>query len=225
MANAQISRVLIPCLCIQLNNEQFISDNGTLGKILNVPCREVLLDEDLYWCSPVGDYGIFSQVQFRLALGTNITAPTFDSFYVQRVRDKLTNYTWWVYCLTADDFKNSSNSSSSQPSIPMPGTDGTFKPVFAPCQTLCSISSSNAAIGGVFGLPALTTGQGYNAVGSYNGTMYPSSTSSFSTVAALLTYLNSNWTGFTWTASADNITLFATGGNAGDSLCVNIYAK
>jgi len=103
---------------------------------LNVPCKDSIVDEDLYWCSPVSDEGIFSALQFRLALGSNVTQPTVDSFYVQRVRDKLTNYTWWIYVLTKNDFKNSCNTCCGASTIAMPGIDGSFNPIIAPCQLI-----------------------------------------------------------------------------------------
>lgn len=227
---AQISNVLIPCFCVQLNNQQFVSDTGVIGKIINVPCKEMLLEEDLYWCTPVNDFGIFQQLQFRLALGENALAPTFDSFLVQRIKDKLSNFTWWIYVKTSSDFANSANTVSTQASIPMPGVDGSFNPVIATSQILCSLSHSNKSIGGVFGLPVISTGQKYYANGSYNNTPFPSYVPGFSDVPTLLAYLNSNWTNignpstnFTWSVSGDNITLIATGGNAGDLLSVNIY--
>lgn len=223
---AQISNILIPCFCVQLNNQQFVSDSGVIGKVLNVPCKEMLLEEDLYWCTPVKDHGIFSQLQFRLALGENTAIPTFDSFLVQRVKDKLSNFTWWIYVTSANDFANSANTVSTQASIPMPGTTaGSFVPVIAPCQKLCSLSSTNSAIGAVFGLPVPTGVQKYYPVGGYNNTALSNAATGYATVSALLSYMNSNWTGFVWTASADNLTLIATGGFAEDTLCVTVYAQ
>lgn len=230
---AQISNILIPCFCVQMNNQQFISDTGVIGKVLNVPCKEMLLEEDLYWCTPVSDCGIFSQLQYRLAVGVNANAPTFDSFLVQRIKDKLSNYTWWIYVTSSSDFANSANTVSSQSNIPMPGTTpGSFIPVIAACQVLCAISHSNPAIGGVYGLPVPAGAQKYFAFGSYNNIALSNSSTGFSALADLLTYLNTNWTNignpatsFIWTASADNLTLFATGGFSGDALCVNVYAQ
>ncbi len=109
MAYSQIATVLVPCFCVQLNNEQFISDTGVIGKVINVPCRNSFVDEVLYWCSPVKDEGIFNQLQFRLAVGDNLAKPTYDSFLVQRVRDKLSNNTWWIFVNTSNDFLNSCN--------------------------------------------------------------------------------------------------------------------
>src|SRR5580765_7858359 len=193
MADSQISRVLIPCFVVQLNNQQLISEDGAIGKVENVPCRDSLVDEVLYWCSPVKDEGIFDALQFRLAIYPNADKPTFDSFLVQRIRDKLTNYTWWVYVLTVNDFKNSCNSCCGDAAIPMPGVNGDFHPVFAPCQTLCAENNSDQ-LEGVFGIPTLGAGQQYYPYGSYDNVALPSAPTSYASIAALLVFLNAHWT-------------------------------
>lgn len=227
MADSQISTVVIPCLCVQMNNQQFISPEGVIGAIENVPCRASLIEEVLYWCSPVKDEGIFDALQFRLAIGDNLAQPTFDSFLVQRIEDKLTNYTWWVYVLTKNDFKNSCNSCCGDTTVPMPGVNGSFNPVIAPCQTICA-ENSDGDVEVVFGLPSKPVGFNYFPTGSYNNnSLTAAAAAGYATTGALLTFLNTNWTNigspnvtFVWSVSGDGLTLIATGGNAGDELCV-----
>lgn len=225
---SQISRELIPCFCLQENTYQFITPTGVIGEIRDVPCREVLIDKDLYWFVPIKNEGIFSGFQAIMSRGNDAPKPTFDSIKVQRVRDKLTNYDWWFYVNSADDFKNSCNTCCGDATIPMPGlTD--FHPVIAPCQELCEMINANGSYYAIFGLPTLAAGQQYYATGSFNNVALSSSGTSFATVAALLAYANANWSGigspnvtFVWTASGTVLT--ATGGNRLDSLCVMIYA-
>ncbi len=225
---AQISRELIPCFCLQENTYQFITPSGVIGEVRDVPCQQVLIDKDLYWFMPVKDQGIFSGFQAIMARGNDSAQPTFDSIRVQRVRDKLTNYDWWFYVNTADDFNNSCNTCCGDATIPMPGLTG-FNPVIAPCQTLCDMVDANGSLYAIFGLPTLAAGQQYYAKGSFNNVALSSSSSSFASTGTLLTYLNSNWTNigspnttFVWTLNGT--TLQATGGHVGDSLCVTIYA-
>lgn len=233
MADSQISTVLIPCFVIQMNNEQFISDNGVIGRVDNVPCRASNVDQILYWCSPISDAGIFTGVQFRLATGDNLAQPTYNSFYVQRIRDKVglnKNNTWWVYVNTNNDFKNSCNTCCGAAAIPMPGVSGNFNPVFPPCQTLCAENNSDQ-LEGVFGIPTLPAGDGYYPYGSYDNVQLPQAPTSYATLEALLTFLNTNWTNhgspnttFVWSVSGDGLTLIALGGIAGHELCVQISA-
>lgn len=227
---SQIANIVIPCFVIQQNNEQFILTQGVVGLVRNVDCRNVFIDDDLYWASPIKDEGIFSGWQYRIAVGENAAQPTFDSFYVQRIRDKISGYTWWVYVTSKDDFKNSCNTCCGDSEIPMPGVNGGFAPVIAPCQLLCDMIDVNGDLYALFGIPSLPAGSEFYATGSYNNEALPSSSSSFATVAELLAYINSNWTNvgspnvtFVWTASVDELTLTATGGISGDSLCVTIY--
>lgn len=226
---SQISNVLIPCFVIQQNNEQFIVTQGVVGEVRNVDCRNVLIDDILYWASPIKDEGLFSGWQYRLAYDDNLAKPTFDSFLVQRIRDKLSGYVWWVYVNTADDFKNSCNTCCGASTIPMPGVDGSFRPVIAPCQVICDMIDGSGNLYSLFGIPTLPSGYQYYARGSYNNVALSSSVTSFATIAAMLAYMNANWSTigspaevFTWTESG--LVLKATGGNSGDNLCVTVYA-
>lgn len=226
---SQIDRELIPCFCLQVNEQQFVQLSGTIGKVYDVPCKNVLIDKELYWFMPVKDEGIFSAFSPILAVGVDAAKPTFDSILVQRVRDKLTNYDWWFAVNTADDFKNSCNTCCGDGAVPMPFLTG-FNPVIAPCQTLCDLNADGDYFA-IFGIPALGAGLNYYATGSFNNEALPSSGTSFANLAALLVFLNSSWTNvgspnveFVWTATGDGLTLIATGGNSLDSLCVFVYS-
>ena len=234
MAESQISRVLIPCLAIQLKNTQFIYDDNVVGKILNVPCRDSFVDELLYWFVPIKDDGIFTGLQIIPADANNPVGspPTFDSILTQRIRDKLSNSTWWVYVdgdTPGDQFKTSCNTCCGADAIPMPGTTGGFKIEIAPCQAICDSTDANGNYISTFGLPTLESSPPtvYFPYGSYNNVaLTAASSSGYATVGDLLTFLNgtSLWNTFVWTASADNLTLVATGGSLGDSLCVEVLA-
>jgi len=219
----QISTVLIPCYVVQMNNQVFITDDEIVGQILEVPCRNALIDDVEYWAVPVKDYGVFTTLDYILAVGENAAAPTFDSFLVVRVRDKLSGNTWWVYG-TKDDFIASCSTCCDSPAIPMPGTQDGFVIRIQPCEILC-LQNDLGAFYSRWGLPSLAAGQRYFPFGSYNNLpLFPGAATGYATVAALLAFLNTRWTPFVWTASADNLTLTATGGSEGSSLCVTIIA-
>ena len=224
----QISTVSVPCLVIQLNNRQFIFQNNIVGQVMQVPCRLSLLNPIDYWMVPAKDEGMFTTLWPVLMLNgqTAVPQPTFDSFSVTRVQDTQTNYVWWIYG-TADDFTNSCSTCCGVTPTPMPGLSG-FDIQIAPCSTVCTLAANGIQYESFFGLPTLPAGETYYPYGSYNNVALPSASGSgYSSVALLLAFLNTNWTNlgspavtFVWTASADNLTLFATGGNFGDSLCV-----
>ena len=229
MAESQISRVEIPCLVIQLNNQQFITDDNIFGQVRLVPCKDSLIDEVLYWGVPVKNTGMFTTIQWILRNGSDYDQPTFDSFLVQRVRDKLTNYTWWIYVENGNNFKNSCNTCCGADVVPMPGVDGSFMPQIAPCQQVCDIVNGGGQYQAIFGLPVLPVGQKYFPYGSYNNVKLFSnaSGSGYSTISALLSYMNANSVNIgspavtiTWTASGDGLTLIGTGFNKYDEICV-----
>ncbi len=223
---SQIANIQIECFVIQQNNEQFILTQGVVGEVRNVSCRNVFIDDVLYWASPIKDEGLFAGWQYRLATDENAAQPTFDSFLVQRIRDKISGYTWWVYVTSNDDFKNSCNTCCGDDEIPMPGVNGSFRPVIAPCQILCDMVNQNGQVYAIFGIPTVTGAQ-YYPVGSFNNVALPTAPASYNSIAALLVFLNASWTNvgspnktFIWTASGN--TLIATGGVEGDELCVTI---
>lgn len=222
---SQISTVLIPAWVVQLNNEQFINqgESSVVPRLMEVPCRNALIDDVNYWAIPIKDSGIFTVLEMKPVLGNDgvaVPAPTFDSFIVCRVRDKLTNYRWWVLG-TKDDFITSCSTCCDSPAISMP--DGSEPIVIAPCQSLCP--NSDGDIVGTFGLPGLGAGESYFPTGALNNVAYSDATpGGYTTVADLLTFLNANYLPFVWTASGDELTLLATGGAEDDELCVIVKA-
>jgi len=206
-----------------MNNQQFITDDEVIGQVLEVPCRNALIDDVPYWAVPVKDAGIFTVLDYILATGDDTAPPTYDSFLVVRVRDKLSGNVWWVYG-TKTDFITSCSTCCDSPAIPMPGTSGSFAIRIQPCQDVC-IQNAQGGFVTYWGLPNLLAGQRYFPFGSYNNApFFPGAGNGYATVAALLSFLNLRWTPFVWTASPDNLTLFGTGGNLGDSVCVTIIA-
>lgn len=226
---AQIATVMIPCTVIQMNNQQFFNpDTGSIGAIENIPCRNVFVDEVLYWCSPVKDYGLFDAFEFRLVDEENPigTPPTFDSFLTQRIRDKISGTSWYVYVETASDFLNSCATCCGEAAVPMP-TPGPY--FVAPCQVICAQNDLNE-YEAVFGIP--TPGSnGLLAVASFDDIELTSG-NGIADAAALVTFANANWSNLggspsilaTW-SSPDDLTLIATLDNdaEGHSLCVGIY--
>jgi hypothetical protein len=220
---AQINTVLIPALVIQQNNTVFRQENIITGKVLDIPCREAFLDDTDYWAVPVKDEGVFTGLSYVLAAGENIAPPTFDSFKVTRVRDKLSKFDWWVYG-THTDLINSCATCCDSPPVPMPGIDG-IQIIIAPCQFICT-TNDNGEFYAIFGLPTLEAGEAYYPVGSYENVAFATaSPTGYATVELLLAFLNSSWNpgsppSATWTASEDGLTLIATGLEEETSLCV-----
>lgn len=229
---ADIATILVPCYVVQLNNQQFLYEDNIIGQILQVPCRNALIDDVPYWAVPIKDSGIFTGLDYILSQDNNqvpVTAPTFDSFLVTRVRDKISSNVWWIYVNTKNDFVNACSSCCGSAFTPTPIPPGGFIQI-APCQLLCQIQNSAGAYQAIFGIPNLIGHEAYYPYGSYNNVaLAAASGSGYATVGAMVAFMNANWTNigspnttFIWTATADGLTLTATGGFLNDSLCVSI---
>ena len=65
--------------------------------------------------------GIFTGLDFELKEGNYLAQPTFDSFSVFRIRDKISNNYWIIYGTKADLIASCSTCCDGSTPIPMPG--------------------------------------------------------------------------------------------------------
>lgn len=225
----QISTVTVPALVISLNNFLFLdsTNNETvIGKVLPVPCRDILYDNSDRWAIPVKDSGIFTTLDFEDKARvyndlTYIPQPTFDSFTVFRIRDTKSFYEWMIYGSRADLIKSCSTCCTDGATpIDMPGINPAFRLRIAPCSTINLVDESGNNYS-IFALPTLGAGQNYFPYGSYNNVaLTAATTNGYSDKTTLLSFLNTNWTPFVWTLVGD--TLIATGGTTSFDLCVSV---
>ncbi len=221
-----IAQVTVEALVVCRNSVQFTQEGERdviVGKVMQVPCRDIRYDYVDMWAIPIKDSGIFTGCDFELKLGRFEEKPSFDSFTVFRIEDKLTNDYWIVYGIK-DDLTTSCNTCCGDDAIPMPHVDDEIIIRIAPTEVL-DITDDNGDPYMVFGIPTLLVGEKYFPYGSLNNVALPSATSGgYSTIGDLLSFLNGTWTDFVWSASGDGLTLLATGGTEGDILGVNIFA-
>jgi hypothetical protein len=232
----QIATITIPCLVLRLNNIDFINYGGELvvGRVLQVPCRNVLFDNTDGWAIPIKDNGIFTAFEMVHKAGDFLSQPTFDSIPVFRVEDKLSNSWWWIYGNKANFLQSSSTCCGDSP-IPMPGTSSSVDLLVAPCQTLDNTyvdTSGNRKA--VFALEALGAGQKYYPYGGYNNVTFTAGSSSGYDLAGLEAFLQVSWSSpstspavtIAWAFVTDSngittVTATVTGSTWGDQLCVN----
>lgn len=194
--------------------------------MLEVPCKNDFIDDPDYWAVPIKDAGIFTIFE-PVPVASSPTRPTFDSFPVFRVRDKLSSYTWWIYGTHAN-FNSSCATCCDGSPIPMPVPPGGVITI-APCDTICATDATGRFIT-VTALPGLIGSEVYFPYGSYNNVPFAAASGSgYASTAALLTFLNANWTNvgspnvtLVWSLSADGLTLIAAGGLNGDNICLVI---
>jgi hypothetical protein len=222
---AQIFTVTVPAYVISLNGYTYIESSNTetvVGQMLPVPCRDILYDVKDRWAVPCKDHGIFTRLDFKIKSGEDLAQPSYDSFSVFRIRDTKSSYEWMIYG-TQQNLISSCQTCCDGTPVPMPMPAG-GQLMFAPCQPVYLTNTLGQPYM-VFGIPSLGAGQTYFPYGSFNNVAYPTASSAgYATISALLVFLNANFTPYTWTASGDGLTLFATGGAIGDVPCVSIIA-
>lgn len=225
-----IGTVLISAPVVQLKNTQFIKNGAIVPQYLEVPCRATHVDVGQYWATPTKDNGIFTGWWYQPAFtetGDAIAQPSFDSFQVLRVRDKMSDYTWWLKATLAQ-YTNACNTCCGGDYAPITYT----VPVIAPCQQICDAINQAGNYFVVFAAPTLGVGQNYVVNGAFNNVKVNQFTAS--TLNNLVTALNANFNnvgdsspgiGITWTANGNSIIGTLAGGQGnGSSLCLNIAA-
>lgn len=221
-----ISQVTVEALVVCRNSIQWTQEGQPdviVGKVMQVPCRDIRYDYQDMWAIPQKDSGIFTGCTFELKSGEYLSKPTFDSFTVFRIQDKLTNDYWIIYG-TRDDLTTSCDTCCDESAIPMPHVDSEIIIRIATTEVL-DIENESGNPYMTFGIPSLGVGQRYFPYGSLNNVAYaPASSSGYSTITALLSFLNSTYTPFVWTKTSDDMTLIATGGSNGDLLGLNVFA-
>lgn len=226
-----IGTVYIPAPVVQLKDTQFLEDGVIVPQVLEVPCRNVHIDIGQYWAIPTKDNGIFTGWWYQPAAtstGAAIAKPTFDSFSVLRIRDKITDYTWWILA-TVTTYTGACNTCCGDDFTPIPNPD---VPVIAPCQEICDAIDDDGNYFVVFAYPELGAGQEYQVTGSFDNVEVeiPNSTDP----TDLQSNLNSDFTGvgdesppisITWIVADGVITgTLQDGRGLGSSLCLSVVA-
>lgn len=233
-------------MVIKFNNEEFIDNNGVIvGRVLDVPCRNVEAGEIQYWMVPVKDNGIFTGLRPVLSIGPDATGvsgvpvaiqkPTVDSFLVTRIREKYTKNTWWVVG-SSEDFIAACSTCCGVTAIPMPSIGGFTNPV-SPCQQFCDITDAGTGKYQTLFVVPLVTNAGansgtYNAIGNYRANTPGAIDIAFTALAgnyanptALVAAMNAStsWTQtgkLVYALLADNQTITVTGGLLGETICI-----
>lgn len=178
----------IQATVLQKNDEVFFCDPcGNYGKTLNIPCGSSaaqVADGDYYAVPSKDEY----MDGFRFVVATE--PPTFDSIPVIKITSLL-NGDWWYVVGTREEYFAACAACCDASPLPTMVTDD--RTIFAVEQYTCSVD------GGVnfdanFALPVLQANQHYEIAGSLDGAaLTPTPPNNFTSVATLLSWLNSNW--------------------------------
>lgn len=220
-----IGTIYIPAPVLQLKDTQFIQDGVIVPQYLEVPCRSQFIDLYQYWAVPTKDNGIFTGLWMQPAFTeTNqaIAQPSYDSFKVLRIRDKDSDYSWYLMC-TLTQYTAACNTCCGSAFTPIPFPT---VPVIAPCEILCDAINTDGNYFVVFAAPP--EGDNYIINGSYDNEQIAQFTAT--TLDNLVTQLNTHFgtiaspaTTIVWTRSGITIIGTVQGGlGLGISLCLKI---
>jgi hypothetical protein len=234
----------IPALVIQRNNTVFISTTGVtvqksggseilagIGLSTEIPTAEDggVPDGD-YWAIPTADSGIvssFTYLPYNANDPIGSIPPNVQAFKVCRIMNTQASDFWYIVGTVAQYI--TADGGAALPT--------TITTLVGPCQDL-GVWDINNKYFVVLQLPAISTASNTNSryfpFGSFNGVLLPAAANAgYASSAALLTFLNANWTNvgspnstITWTVSADGLTLLGEENNGVgiDKFCGNVVA-
>jgi hypothetical protein len=231
----------IPALVIQRNNTVFIATTGVtvqksggseilagIGLSTEIPTAEDggVPDGD-YWAIPTADSGIvtsFTYLPYNANDPIGSIQPNIQAFKVCRIMNTKASDYWYIVGTVAQYI--TADGGAALPT--------TITTLVGPCQDL-GVWDINNKYFVVLQLPALKSpNTTYFPYGYFNGVALPSGANAgYATSAALLTFLNANWTNvgspnstITWTVSADGLTLLGeeSSGVGIDTFCGNVVA-
>ena len=214
-----------------------------LPKALYIPCKvsDLNYDNEDRWAVPISDNGIFTGFDYNtLRTGDYaINPPTVDSIPCFLIKERRQSKYWYVFgdltdlmaaggvanggtpilmqgiVEVQDPFNSPRNMFAVDPAI--------FPKIIIPQTDVYLIDGSGIPYV-IFSLPTLAGGESYLPSGIFDNEFLTAATSGgYATPSDLLTFLNSNWSFLgtntvTWSLSADNMTLFATGLTVGDKI-------
>jgi hypothetical protein len=232
----------IPGLVLQRNNQVYLSEGGIsvqksgggdivvgVGLLTEIPTPDGggVIDYDC-WATPVGE-GIltgFTFTPYNANDPIGSVQPNVQAFKCFRIYNRLASDDWYVVGTVAE-YITAYNGGAALPT--------TITTLPAGWQKMCEFINSSNQYGALFALPPLLTPDTkYFPYGYFNGVALPAGANAgYATIAALLVFLNANWTNLgspvtaiVWTVSADNITLIATetAGGGSDIIAAQIVA-
>ena len=232
----------IPALVLQRNNQVYLSEGGIsvqksgggdivvgVGLLTEIPTPDGggVIDFDC-WATPVGEGALtsFTFIPYNASDPIGSVAPSVQSFKCFRIYNRLASDDWYIVGTVAE-YITAYNGGAALPT--------TITTLPAAYQKMCEFINSSNQYGALFALPPLLTPDTkYFPYGYFNGVALPAGANAgYATIAALLVFLNANWTNLgspvtaiVWTVSADNITLIATetAGGGSDIIAAQIVA-
>lgn len=202
----------ISALIIQQDYIITVNSDGTFGFTSQIPTplSGGKIDCD-YWAVPVVGQGFVSDgFKYIPCQPADTIKPDVQAFHVVRILSFTQSTVWTVYGTSlqynAASYDAETGHSSTPVLMPVPTS------TLIPMQLICNQGKSTGLYTGTFAAPTYNASKNYFATGYFNAAALPAlSGSGYSTMAALIAAMNSNWSiAGVWTSSADNLTVILT---------------
>lgn len=186
-----------------------------------------VIDAD-YWAIPIGEGNVSGVIFQPYNPGDPITSvsPSPMAFKCFRLLNRFASDDWYVLGTVAQYITAAGGGAA---------LTQTITALLAGFQVMCQFINPLSDYGAIFALPPLSaTNTRYFPFGYLNGVALPAgAVAGYASIAALLVFLNANWTNvgspataIVWTVSADNLTLIGTesAGGGTDVIAAQIVA-
>lgn len=232
-----MASTFISALVVETNNSVLFNPDGTLGQIQAIPTPGAggSIDGD-FWAVPVTEGVVGTGFNYVPTTPNDTTKPDAQAFHVVRISSNASANWWYIVGVSTNGTNGYIEASNDAECCAAdPAQMPTDVPNLAGCQFICS-TDSNGNYVAYFGLPTL---QGsltrYFPYGYLNGeALTEASAAGYSTLNALIAFLNSNWNvgggspaaSISWSFTPDGLTLIATetNGTGEDYICAQVIA-
>jgi hypothetical protein len=192
----------VKALVVQINEQQLFASGGVKRNIPCGPMTEVL---DLYWAYPITSNGILQYYWYQIG-GSR---PTVDAVNVLRVKDNSSGQTYFIALQdsqNAGTFTSACNGCCG--STPDISTGVVIPPIDAEI-CICPDVTTTDTYTFKAPIPANPNSLTLSLVGSFNNAAgTPAPNASYADAAAILTWVQANWSAYgTWSLQATNTLL------------------
>jgi hypothetical protein len=213
----------ITALVIESNDTVFIDNaTGVIGTMQQIPTPGLGGQVDADYLALAVDEGYIGGFNYQVVSASFSPLPNPNAFHVVRISSLHTGDWWYVVGASYQYLAASAAAECCTTPAPMPSV---IPPLY-PCQIMCEQNTAGNFFG-IFGLPSITAGQNYYAAGFFNNvTLTSLSAGGYSTIAALLAAMNTDWSNVgTWTdfGSPESIIVTEAPGTGTDQICILIF--
>lgn len=230
----------IQALVIETNNSVLFNQDGSLGELQAIPTpgNGARIDGD-FWAKPITDGVVGTGFNYEPTTPDSTVKPDAQAFHVVKISMNNSSDYWYLRGVststTALNYGYIQAAQDAECCDDTPRTMPTDVPNLAGCQFVCETNDDGNYVA-YFGIPSLQAPYTrYFPYGYLNGVALANAAATgYSTINAMLTFLNASWNvgggspaaTNVWSFAQDGLTLVLTqtNGTGDDYICVQVAA-